>query len=100
MATEKRLVEELLEGLTDVRVSPMMGEYVLYCCEKSVGCICDNTLFVKITPVSRGLLEDAPEAPPYPGAKPRYVVRSRDKAFLQKLLHETADSLPAPQKRK
>lgn len=100
MATKREFIEELLAGLREVRVYPMMGEYVLYCNEKSVGCICDDTLFVKITPASKERLAGAPEAPPYLGAKPRYVVESRDKAFLQELLEAIADGLPTPKKKK
>ena len=100
MATDKSFLKELLDGLWDVRVYPMMGEYVLYCREKAVGCICDNNLFVKILPASEAMLAGAPEVPPYPGAKPRYLVQARDKAFLQELLFAVADALPAPKKKK
>ncbi len=100
MATDKAFLEELLAGLENVRVHPMMGEYVLYCNEKSVGCVCDNTLFVKITPASDTRLKGAPSLPPYLGAKPRYVVASRDRAFLQELLSAVADGLLAPKKKK
>lgn len=100
MATERKFIEELLEDLCEVRVYPMMGEYVLYCREKSVGCICDNRLFVKITPHSKRYLGGAPEIPPYVGAKPRYLVENLDKAFLQELLIAVADGLPAPKKKK
>ena len=100
MATEKQFIEEFLEGLWEVRVRPMMGEYVLYCREKVVGYVCDDRLFVKITPASAEMLADAPKAPPYAGAKPYYLVESRDKAFLQRLLFAVADSLPAPRKKK
>ena len=57
MASEKQFIEEFLEGLWEVRVRPMMGEYVLYCREKVVGDVCDNRLFVKITPASAEMLE-------------------------------------------
>ena len=100
MATEKQFIEAFLEGLWEVRVRPMMGEYVLYCREKVVGDVCDNRLFVKITPASAEMLADAPKEPPYAGAKPYYLVESRDKAFLQRLLFAVADSLPAPRKKK
>lgn len=100
MATDKRFIEELTEGLWEVRVRPMMGDYVLYCRDKVVGDVCDNRLYIKITPASRVLLSGAPEIPPYLGAKPHFCVESRDKAFLQKLLFAVADDLPLPEKRK
>jgi TfoX/Sxy family transcriptional regulator of competence genes len=100
MATEKKFIEEFLAGLFEVRVHPMMGEYVLYCRDKSVGCICENQVFVKITPQSKRYLEGAPEVPPYLGAKPRYLVENLDKSFLQELLLAVADGLSAPKKKK
>lgn len=100
MATRKETIENFLEGLFSVRVYPMMGEYVVYCMDKSVGCICDDNLFVKITPSSRKVLDGAPELPPYAGAKPRFLVQNTDKAFLQSLLLGVADDLPQPKKKK
>ncbi len=102
MATSKEFIEKFLEGLElyGIRVYPMMGEYVVYCNDKTVGCICDNRLFVKITPASGRFLAGAPELAPYAGAKPRYLVENTDKEFLIELLQEVAAGLPAPKKRK
>ena len=99
MATDKNFINEFLDGLLEVRVYPMMGEYVLYCREKVVGSICDNRLFIKVTPVSQKLLNDFPMAPPYLGAKPCFLVETADKAFLQNLLFAVADGLPARKKK-
>ena len=99
MATDKNFINEFLEGLLEVRVYPMMGEYVLYCREKVVGSICDNRLFIKVTPVSQKLLNGFPTVPPYLGAKPCFLVETTDKAFLQDLLFAVADGLPARKKK-
>jgi len=100
MATSKETASSLVEGLREVRLYPMMGEYVLYCREKAVGCICDGKIFVKITPVSSAILgESAPQGIPYDGAKPRYTVNPDDKVALQELLVAVADGLPAPKKK-
>ncbi|MGN1078323.1 MAG: hypothetical protein ACI4ST_07375 [Candidatus Gallimonas sp.] len=99
MATEKERVMEILEGLSEVRAYPMMGDYVVYCRERAVGCICDGNLFVKKTPSSRRMLEGAPELPPYVGAKPRYLVEDTDKAFLQELFFSVAEEVPAPKRK-
>ncbi len=102
MATSKEFIEKFLEGLElyGIRVYPMMGEYVVYCNDKTVGCICDNRLFVKIMPASGRFLKGAPELAAYAGAKPRYLVENTDKEFLIELLQEVASGLPAPKKRK
>lgn len=98
MATLREYIENFLDGLElcGVRVYPMMGDYVVYCDDKPVGCICDNHLFVKITPASRKMLEGAPELPPYAGAKPRFLVENPDKGFLGELLQAVAAELPKP----
>ncbi len=99
MPTDKAFIDEFLFGLEEVRVYKMMGDYVLYCKEKAIGCICDNRIFVKITPASKRLLAGAEEAAPYVGAKPRFVVESRDKNFLRELFFAVADGLPALKKK-
>ena len=78
----------------------MMGDYVVYAGDKTVGCICDGKLFVKITPASTKLLSGAPQLPPYEGAGLRYLVESGDKQFLAELLQAIAAELPQPKKRK
>ena len=92
MATSREYIENFLEDLElfGVRVRPMMGDYVVYCGDKTVGCICDERLFVKVTPASSELLEGAPKLPPYEGAGSRYLVESGDKQFLIKLLQAVA----------
>ena len=101
MASDKAFVENFLAGLPETRVYPMMGDYVLYCREKAVGCICDNRVFLKITPVSERLLVGAPKEVPYAGAKPRLVVENvADKDFIRELLFAVADGLPTPKKKK
>ena len=92
MASPRKYIEDFLDGLAifGVRVRPMMGDYVVYCNDKAVGCICDGRLFVKITPASSKLLEGAPQLPPYEGAGLRYLVESGDKAFLAELLQAIA----------
>ena len=102
MATPRAYIDNFLEGLefAGVRVRPMMGDYVVYCSEKAVGCICDEKLFVKITPASTKLLEGAPQLPPYEGAGLRYLVESGDKEFLATLLKAIAAELPQHKKRK
>lgn len=102
MATSREYIENFLElmAFRDVRVYPMMGEYVVYCNDIPVGCICDNRLFVKITRASRNLCPDAPEVPPYPGAKPRLLIESDDAEFLSELLHVLAANFPKSRKKR
>ena len=100
MATDKQFAETLIEGLWEVRIRPMMGEYGLYCRAKGVGGIYDNRLLIKPVPEAQALLPEARCELPYAGAKPMLLVENYDKAFLQDMLLAVADSLPALKKKK
>jgi TfoX/Sxy family transcriptional regulator of competence genes len=105
MATEKETVAWILDQLAplDVRSKAMFGEYALYCDEKVVAFICDDTLFVKPSPVANDFLDDSHLAPPYPGAKGYYAVpsdRVEEREWLQDFIERTAEVLPAPKPKK
>ena len=78
MATSKEFMEYIMDqvgralGPDTISARKMFGEYALYYLGTTVGLICDNTLFVKVTPVTKELLGDHETELPYPGAKPWY----------------------------
>ncbi len=80
----------------------MFGEYALYLDGKVVALACDNQLFLKPTAAGRALLHEVIEQPPYPGAKPHYLLADalEDTDTLQRLLRATADALPMPKPKK
>ena len=92
-------VLEQLEPL-NVRARAMFGEYALYCDEKVVALVCDNTVFLKPSPASASLGIHLVPAPPYPRAKDYFVIGEAiiadDEAF-RRVIRETAAALPAPQ---
>ena len=101
MSTSKETVREIVETLAplDVRTRAMFGEYGLYCDGKIVGLICDDTLFIKPSPVSEDVLAGCGMAPPYPGAKDYYVInqeRLDDGEWLRDVVQQTADASPEP----
>ena len=71
MATEKATVDFILDKLAPLPACAraMFGEYGLYCDEKFVALICDDTLFVKPTTISDQFFTRRRLAPPYPSAK-------------------------------
>lgn len=81
----------------------MFGEYALYCNEKVVALICDDTLFLKQTVAGKKLATGAELGPPYPGAKNHLIIDGdhieRREAF-QKLILATAEELPRPKPKK
>ena len=103
MATEKATVEFILDQLAPlpVRARAMFGEYGVYCDEKFVALICDDTLFVKPTAISDQFFTDADLAPPYRGAKDHYAVPAallEDSERLREVIAGTAELLPLPKK--
>ncbi len=91
-------MELRLSGLR-VRTRPLFGEYGLYCDEKVVGLICDDTLFLKPSSADPGLFDRTEAAPPYPGSKPYHRVPGDaldDTEWLRTAVQATADALPAP----
>ena len=80
----------------------MFGEYALYLDGKVVALACDNQVFLKPTAAGRALLHEVIEQPPYPSAKPHYLLADalEDTVALQRLLRATADALPMPKPKK
>jgi TfoX/Sxy family transcriptional regulator of competence genes len=92
-------VVEQLSSLGDVSARKMFGEFAIYYRGKLVALFCDDELFVKPTNAGRALLGKAREQPPYPGAKPYFLIsgdRCEDADFLCELVTCTAAELPAP----
>jgi len=103
MSTGQSTIDFLLDQLSDlpgIRARKMFGEYALYFQDKVVALICDNQLFVKITPEGRALVgEQYEEGEAYPGAKPSMVIGAEeleDSERLCELIRVTASALPPP----
>jgi len=100
-------VTEQMSGAGPVSSRKMMGEYVVYLEEKVVALICDNRLFIKPTEAGRTFIEQstlapAVQAPPYPGAKPFFLIEEKleDRDFLAQLLQVSYKELPIPKPKK
>ncbi|MFE3289856.1 TfoX/Sxy family protein [Rhodococcus sp. NPDC059234] len=105
MSTNSETVAYVLGQLEplDVRARAMFGEYGLYCDEKMVAMICNDTVFVKPSEVAEEYLGPEALAPPYPGAKDHFAVpeaRLADVDWLHAFVQRTADVLPAPKPKK
>ena len=101
MASDLKLVEYVCGQMASagfIRFKKMFGEFAIYCDEKVVALICDNQVFVKMTPEGRAMLATPQEGPPYPGAKPHFIVDEYldQPEFLSALVAATAVSLPSP----
>lgn len=108
MASDPHTVEFIVEHMSLVapsaRSRPMFGEHAIYCEDRVVALVCDNRLFVKMTPGTSEIVRDQTEtAPPYPGAKECYVIDEalwRDAEYLGSLATRAAADLPKPKPRK
>lgn len=80
----------------------MFGEYALYYGNKLFALVCDNKLLFKPTEAGRKYIGDVVEAPPYPGAKPSFLIEEKleDAPWLKKLAQLTAAELPEPKPKK
>ncbi len=105
MATDPDYADYIVEQLQAagaVRSRKMFGEYAVYLDDKVVALICDNQLFVKPSDAGRAFIGEVEPAPPYPGAKPHYLIDDRleDGDWLSELIRRTAAELPVPKPKK
>jgi DNA transformation protein and related proteins len=96
MATSKETIDYFLRqtaGAGNMRAQRMFGEFALYCENKVVGLVCDDQLFIKITPIANKYLDDSHNGHPYPGSKPWRIVpeeKWEDRQWLAEFITETA----------
>lgn len=105
MASDLSFVEYVVDQVDEdcaVTYKQMFGEFGLYSHGKLFGLICDIRLFVKPTESGRAFVEDVVEAPPYPGAKPSFLIEDQieDAEWLSELVRITTRELPAPKPKK
>lgn len=101
MSTSKQTVAFIEDQLAplDVRTKSMFGEYAIYCNDKVVGFICDDTLFIKPSGADDFVQERTSLAPAYPGSKDYNSVPGdvlEDVAWLREAIERVADALPLP----
>jgi TfoX/Sxy family transcriptional regulator of competence genes len=97
-----QFVIDQMQGAGNISCKSMFGGYTFYCDKKIVALICNNQLFVKPTEKGRSVIGIVKEAPPYPGAKPCFLIQDNidDKEWLCKLIRQTAEDLPFPKQKK
>jgi TfoX/Sxy family transcriptional regulator of competence genes len=104
MASTLEFVEyvcDQISGAGDITYKKMFGEYGVYCKAKIIGLVCDNQLFVKKTIAGETLLNSIEEGPPYPGAKPYFIIDSlEDRDLLSEFIRQTYEELPVSKKKK
>lgn len=104
MASHRDFVDYVAEQLGEtgaIRSRKMFGEYGLYCDDVLFAVICDDQLFVKVTPEGEAAFPDLPKAPPYEGAKESFLVEDvEDRERLAALTRITSQALRDKQQKK
>ena len=104
MALDRSFLEFVV-GQIDVLDEPayrlMMGGSVLYCNGKVVAQVNESQLFVKPTEAGRAFIGTVVEAPPYPGAKPFFLIEDQieDRDWMRQLISLTEQEVPKGRKR-
>lgn len=97
MASNGDFVDYVAEQLREagaIRTRKMFGEYGLYCDGVFFGVICDDQLFIKVTPQGESAFPGLPKAPPYEGAKDSFLLEDvEDRELLTALTRITCEVL-------
>lgn len=105
MASDQKFVDFIIDQIDisgRVTSKKMFGEYGLYYDDKLFALVCDNKLYIKPTLSGRAYINEVVEAPPYPGAKPSFLIEAQleDHDWLKELVTITVKELPAPKPKK
>ena len=105
MASDQTFVDfvvDQIENAEEITAKKLFGEYGVYAGKKLFALICDNKLFIKPTVAGRSFIKAVVEAPPYPGAKPSFLIEDKleDRDWLSQLVRVTVEELPEPKPKK
>lgn len=106
MASNQEFVDFVvnqIENEGDIIAKKMFGDYGVFCNKKIFALICDNQLFIKPTEPGRIFIGEPTEAPPYPGAKPSFLIEENlieNSIWLSELVRVSVVALPDPKPRK
>lgn len=83
----------------EIRSRKMFGDYSIYVDDKPLLTVCDNTVFVKILPVTDEIMIGKEKGFPYDGAKEHYILNVEDKELTVKVVSALKEVIPVPKKR-
>ena len=93
------IVDQLSE-LNEVFYRAMMGEYIIYYCDKVIGGIDDDRFLVKPVKAAMTMMPNASMELPYDDAKEMMLVDNVDDSdFLCQLIKAIYEELPTPRKK-
>lgn len=90
-----------IQSLGDVTYKKMFGEYMIYFNEKPIFLVCDDILYIKIAPQTKGFLgEKCDTGYPYSGAKPHFIIDFLDDKGEMQTLAKLLESITSYPKRR
>lgn len=99
-----QFVSDQVAPVGNIRYRKMFGEYMLYCNDKPVLLICDDTVYVKQIQATMEIFAAHGIAPdsdiPYDGAKPHYILDIENTDLAIDMTRELARVLPMPKPKK
>jgi TfoX/Sxy family transcriptional regulator of competence genes len=101
VSSDPGFVEYICDQVDDagaISSRKMFGEWAIYSGPKVVALVCGDRLFVRPTAAGRAFIGEPIEAPPYPSAKPHFLIEDRvdDREWLTELIRVTECELPPP----
>lgn len=105
MASDQNFVDFVtgqIDYAGEIMARKLFGEYGIYAEGKLFGLVCDNKVFIKPTQAGKEFIGDVTELPPYPGAKPSFLIQEEleDRDWFSELVRITVEELPAPKPKK
>ncbi len=95
-----QFVSDQVQPAGNIRYRKMFGEYMLYCDDRPVLLVCDDTVYVKQMPATLNIFATHGVTPdlgtPYDGAKPHYILDIENTDLAIDLVRELARILPLP----
>lgn len=100
----KFVADQVAAAGDNIRYRKMFGDYMLYCDDRPVLLICDDTVYVKQIPetmaifAAHGVTPDA--GIPYNGARPHWILDVENIDLSVDMVRELARVLPVPKPKK
>jgi len=91
-----------IENAGEITFKKMFGEFAPYSDGIIFALICNDQLFMKPTEAGRAFIEEVVEAPPYPSAKPYFLIEDQleNKEWISTLVRLSVKELPPPKSKK
>lgn len=96
--------DQVARASDDITYRKMFGDYMLFCNERPVLLICDDTVYVKQLPETTNLFNQYDIVPdtgiPFKGARPHYILDIENSDLSIEMVQLLAKILPVPKKKK